>query len=328
MSLDPLRAHYLKKSLVSLQLQRELQDIDNVAFLGPPFHPPNSSARTRDLPFLNYIFRHFVLSFPFMAAAPNDFYSHKLQPFLDSLFARNLFDDPDALDPTPHKLVSKLERNLAMFLASAIKLVEPEDVLRLSQADLQSLERAVNKRIAKRTPHVTLFRVNIVSVRTVTDRGRVRSRMHEVCPPFLIPHNIRIPPQEFIIRTTLSHDRQVCVSRRYGDFRTLADEVCSSIPLSILSLTRPSSAKPTPTLSYHPHPPRTARQSMSLQIPRQTPHSRILPSLAAFMSHNRMMVIHHPVSPEKRTASLCVPISTPCSQPLPSPLPPSSVLFS
>ncbi|KAI9574880.1 hypothetical protein HD554DRAFT_2050706 [Boletus coccyginus] len=158
-----------------------------------------------------------------MAAAPNGFYSDKLQPFVDSLFARNLsssvlLDDSDPQDPAPRKLIARVERNLAMFLTSALKLREPEDVLRLSQSDLDALERAVDKRLAKHNPRNSLFHVNIVSVRTVTDRGRVRSRVHE----------------EFLVRTTLSHDKQVCVSRRYGDFRTLANELRKAHPDAIV----------------------------------------------------------------------------------------------
>ncbi|KAH0839734.1 hypothetical protein J3R83DRAFT_674 [Lanmaoa asiatica] len=221
--LTPLRAHYLKKSLVLLQLRTELNDltsapVDNastLAYLGPPFVPPHSRHPRLDLPFLKYIFRHFVLSFPFLAAAPNDFYSDKLQPFVDSLFARNLspsiLDDSDSQDPAPRKLIAKVERNLAIS-------TNQRTVLRLSQADLHSLEHAVNRRLAKHDRHSSLFYVNIVSVRTVTDRGRIRARVHE----------------EFLIRTTLSRDRQVCVSRRYGDFRTLADELRKAHPDSIV----------------------------------------------------------------------------------------------
>ncbi|KAF8138262.1 hypothetical protein EV363DRAFT_1519625 [Boletus edulis] len=155
-------------------------------------------------------------------AAPDDFYSDKLQPFVDSVFARNLsssllLDDSDPQDPAPRKVIAKVERNLAMFITSAIKLDEPEDILRLSQADLQSLERAVDKRLARHSIRNSNFHVNIVSVRTVTERGRVRSHVHE----------------EFLIRTTLSHDRHVCVSRRYGDFRTLVTELRKAHPDSI-----------------------------------------------------------------------------------------------
>ncbi|KAG8218452.1 hypothetical protein J3R82DRAFT_4080 [Butyriboletus roseoflavus] len=254
--LTPIRAHYLKKSLVLLQLRTELHDLtsapaDNastLAYLGPPFAPHRSRLPRLDLPFLKYFFRHFVLSFPFLAAAPNDFYSDKLQPFVDSVLARNLspsllLDDSDTHDPASRKFIARVERSLAMFLSSAIKLDEPEDVLRLSQADLQSLERAVSKRLAKHATRTSLFHVNIVCVRTVTDKGRVRSRVHE----------------EFLIRTTLSHDKQVCVARRYGDFRTLADELRKAHPDFIVPSPPPKDRTavdvtippPSPSLSDH-----------------------------------------------------------------------------
>ena len=238
-SLTPIRAHYLKKALVQLQFRNELNDISNapadnastLAYLGPPFSPPPKGAKALDLPFLRYIFRHFVLTFPFMAAAPKDFYSDKLQPFVASIFARNLsstvlIDDADADDDasevTRLKILAKIERNLAMFFTSGTKLVEPEELVRLSQSDLVRLESAIKK---KRTKAKDIFDVNIVCIRTVTDKGRVRSRVHDVSlffPP-LVPQ--LTPLQEFIIRTRLSNHREICVSRRYGDFKTLADEV-------------------------------------------------------------------------------------------------------
>lgn len=42
--------------------------------------------------------------------------------------------------------------------------------------------------------------------------------------------DINISPQEFVIRTRRSRYEDVYVSRRYGDFRTLANEV--SLPIS------------------------------------------------------------------------------------------------
>lgn len=192
--LTPIRAHYLKKSLIQLQFRNELDDISNapadntstLAYLGPPFAPPPKGSKPLDLPFLKYIFRHFVLTFPFMAAAPKDFYSDKLQPFVASIFARNLsptvlIDDPDdaddASEATRLKLLAKVERNLAMFFTSGTKLVEPEQLVRLSQSDLDRLESAIHKR---RTKAKDVFDVNVVCIRTVTDKGRVRNRMHEV----------------------------------------------------------------------------------------------------------------------------------------------------
>jgi hypothetical protein len=194
-TLTAIRAHYLKKTLIQLQFNRELDDITStttnnvstLSFLGSPFAPPPQSAPRLDLPFLRFIFRHFVLTFPFMAAAPKDFYSDKLQPFIAALVARNLspvsvFDeDPESSEnATRIKLLAKVERNLSVFLSSATKLTEPEEVVRLNQADLDRLELTAQKRQQKMAKEEDVFNVNIISVRTVVDKGRVRSRVHEV----------------------------------------------------------------------------------------------------------------------------------------------------
>ncbi|KAJ7908340.1 hypothetical protein B0H13DRAFT_2233333 [Mycena leptocephala] len=223
--LTPLRAHYLKKSLIQLQFHYELDaittpdssNISSLSYLGPPFSPPPKGAPMLDLPFLRYMFRQFVLTFPFMAAAPKDFYSDKLQPFMASVLARNIsptsvFDDGSegSEQALRLRLLAKAERNLSLFVGSATKLAEKEEVVRLTQVDLDRLESAARKRQAKNLEAVKdIFEVNIVSVRTVVDKGRVRSRVHE----------------EFIVRTRRSNVPDVFVSRRYGDFRALAIEV-------------------------------------------------------------------------------------------------------
>jgi hypothetical protein len=79
------------------------------------------------------------------------------------------------------KLMAKLERNLALFVGAAIKLVEPEEVVRLNQADLDRLEALSKKRLARGSKTKDVFEVNIVGVKTVLDKGRMRSRAHDVC---------------------------------------------------------------------------------------------------------------------------------------------------
>ncbi|KAJ3894149.1 hypothetical protein GG344DRAFT_41831 [Lentinula edodes] len=232
--LTPLRAHYLKKSLIQLEFEREIDDIttsapNNVStfsYLGPPFNPPPKEAPPIDLPFLRFMFRQFVLTFPFMASAPSNFYSEKLQPFLGALFSRNLtatsvFDDNHEGDSstTSMNAVARLERNLSLFFGAATKVIEPEEVVRLNQSDLDHLEALAKKREARNLKHRDIFEVNIVSVRTVIDKGRVRSRAHE----------------EFIIRTRRSKNPDWFVSRRYGDFRTLANELRKAHPQEDIS---------------------------------------------------------------------------------------------
>lgn len=193
--LTSLRAHYLKKELVHLQFRKELTSLTNVptnnistfSYLGPPFTPPPKDGPRLDLPFLRFVFRRFVLSFPFLAAAPKDFFPEKLQPFMASLMSRNL-SPASPLDIRPEnseeaarlKMLNKLEKNLAMLITSGTKLTEPEDVVRLTQRDLDRLEAMAKKRAAREKKLKDSFEVNVVCVRTVVEKKRVRSKVHEV----------------------------------------------------------------------------------------------------------------------------------------------------
>ncbi|RDX55630.1 hypothetical protein OH76DRAFT_1525271 [Lentinus brumalis] len=270
-ALTPIRAHYLKKELIHLEFQRELDALvqaptDNVSpfsYLGHPFTPPPKGAPPQDLPFLRYFFRRFVLSFPFLASAPKDFFPDKVQPFLASLLSRNL-SPTSVLDENPedseeaarHRLLNKLERNFSMLMTSATKLVEPEEVVRLTQTDLNRLEVLARKRAAREKRLKDSFDVNVVCVRTVTERKRMRSKMHE----------------EFIIRTRRRGQPDVFVSRRYGDFKTLADELRKAHPneaipqpppkdRSFVNVTISPAANTTSFSQAYPSPPSTASSS-------------------------------------------------------------------
>lgn len=199
--LTPLRAHYLKKSLIQLQFGRELDlitssdvpNVSNLSFLGPPFSLPPKGVQPLDLPFLKFAFRQFVLTFPFMEAAPKGFYSDKVQPFVDAMVARNLsssslLDDPQSEAVSRKKILTKIERNLSMFIGSATKLVETEDIVRLTQSDLDRLEKLAEKRKKRLAKNKDAFEVNVVGVRTVVEKGRVRSRSHEVRMLSIISH--------------------------------------------------------------------------------------------------------------------------------------------
>lgn len=193
--LTPLRAHYLKKALIQLQFARELEgvstsmsvpNVSTLSYLGPPFTPPPRGAPPLDLPFLKYIFRQFVITFPFLASAPKDFFPEKLQPFFASVLSRNLAStnvlDESSEDvelATRQKVLAKMEKQFGLLLGTATKLVEAEEVVRLTQADLNRLEAIAKKRKAKQVKNRDVFEVNIVCIRAVVVKGRVRSKVHE-----------------------------------------------------------------------------------------------------------------------------------------------------
>lgn len=78
------------------------------------------------------------------------------------------------------KLLRKVERSLSILMVSGVKLAEPEQVVRLSQADLNRLELLARKRMAREKKAKDSFEINVVCVRTVIDKGRMRSRAHDV----------------------------------------------------------------------------------------------------------------------------------------------------
>lgn len=231
-NLTPIRAHYLKKTLIQLQFNEELDIITSpghgttspLSYLGAPFKPPPKDAPRINLPFLRYIFRQFVLTFPFLDEAPKNFFPDKLQPFAASVLSKNLsptsiMDEDveqigEASKSTRKKLLTKAERSFSILVSSGIKLVEPEQVVRLSQADLNRLEVIAKNRIARERKSKDALDVNIICVRTVISKGRVRSRAHD----------------EFIIRTRRRGRPEVFVGRRYGDFTTLANELRKAYP--------------------------------------------------------------------------------------------------
>lgn len=228
--LTAIRAHYLKKSLISLQFGKELKVISNPAsnpnisilsYLGSPFTPPpKESADVYDLVFFKFIFRQFFLTFPFFASAPKNFFPQKLQPFVDSLLARNLTGgynatidkrDEDAEELGRQKVIHKLEKQLTLLMGSAVKLTDKEEVVRLTQTDLDRLETLARRRRERALRHTNqdVFEVNVIGVRSFVEKKTLRTKAHD----------------EFIIRTRRTGAPDVFVARRFGDFKTLWDTV-------------------------------------------------------------------------------------------------------
>ncbi|KAG0659904.1 hypothetical protein C6P46_004844 [Rhodotorula mucilaginosa] len=259
--LTPLRAHYLKRELVTLEFVKELQQLDSpgaLSVLGPPFlpksrfvngvpqpaPPPGSEAARReeqeyeaqvDLPFLRFVFHHFVLTFPFLVACPPTFYSHKLQAFVYSFVARNIStSDEREHDTKRRRVAGKVEKHLGLVMSAAIKLVENngrEEVVRIEDDGTshagapatQQQQKAANEPNAglvmlKKRGALTMveradeaFSINVVSVRTQSTKTRMRTtKKHE----------------EFIVRTRRKGEADIYVARRYGEFVRLAETEC------------------------------------------------------------------------------------------------------
>jgi hypothetical protein len=262
LELTPLRAHYLKRELVTLEFVAELRTLDSpnaVSLLGPPFLPESrfvnglptpvplagsaeaaevrpAPAESRvDLPFLRFVFHHFVLSFPFLANCAPTFFSHKLQPFIYSFVSRNISSSNDREEDTKRKRIAgKIEKHLGLIMSAATKLTDNEgreEVVRIeedgtatagvpaSQAQAQGGTEEKDATTTKQPvsytaglPKQETFGINVVSVRNKIVKGVLKNRHHE----------------DFIVRTRRTGWEDIYVSRRYGDFTRLAETVSTA----------------------------------------------------------------------------------------------------
>ncbi|GAA95134.1 uncharacterized protein L969DRAFT_104664 [Mixia osmundae IAM 14324] len=222
LALTPLRAHYLKRELVTLQFQEEISQADQpdmLGLLGQPFEPPKGPDMDPniDLPLIKFVFHRFVLSFPFLAKAKPAFYKDKLQPFAQSFMARNISTSSEREEDTKRqRLASRFEKHLGLIVSSAIKLSDNdgrEEVVRVTGVEAPG-DRHVASPAAKSADKGKDFEVNVVSVRSIAEKGRVRTKWRE----------------EFVVRTRRRGMPDVYVSRRYGDFDKLAEMLRSDFP--------------------------------------------------------------------------------------------------
>lgn len=309
-TLTPLRAHYLKKSLVNKQISYELNLITDpvlganaLGLLGSPFVLPDAAKQhvaahlgdgigtSGDLPFLRFMFHQFLLPFPFLASAPPSFWNAKVQPFLSNYLATTgvsqhttmTEEDREVADSLltkeerkeaddRRKMWVKVEKHLGLMIAVGIKLQGGEEVVRIGQSELRRIEMAAaSKRKAWAEKHpmtadTIFFDVNVVGVRTITEKGRVRSKSHEVgCRG-----SSALTHQEFIIRTQRTGTPDLFVSRRYGDFRRLAEEVGTSHT----QRSHISCASTFPRFSYRTHLRKTRLSPRRPHQARQTAGTR------------------------------------------------------
>lgn len=164
------------------------------------------------------------------------------------------------------RMWAKVEKHMGLMVGVGVKVAGGEEVVRIGQSELRRLEAVQEERKRKWTERhagemrmvgnqggsgagVTAgqpgppgtpgqpgvepisFEVNVVGVRLVQEKHRVRHKSHEVgcqANSYWLCAN----RQEFLIRTQRGGLEDVFVSRRYGDFKRLAEEVRTSVDCS------------------------------------------------------------------------------------------------
>lgn len=215
--LTPLRAHYLKKTLVSLQLEKELAQIqqpDALEQIGPPFRTPNPVQRDK-LPLLRHLLHQFVLTFPFFESAPPDFFSNKVQVFVERMLERNLIMVDDMSGTSSKSMTERTKVYLSMLVSAGLRAKGvKEEIVRISRADRERLfTMNAHQMAARNSTNDKGTKIDIVSVRRTIKRGHIRNRTFD----------------EFII-STRTNEEEMHVARRYSDFYRLYKVLRAQFP--------------------------------------------------------------------------------------------------
>ncbi|EEB07406.1 fungal protein [Schizosaccharomyces japonicus yFS275] len=185
--LDAKEYHYLKKELISLQVEREfsiLSNPDNLAHLGLPFKLPDGSFlryEESETPVIRFIFRRFALTFPFLDSSTQvEFWNENVRSFLVAVAEAQKSFVSDAENSSKlRRLKLKLVRVFVLLISSAIHLVEREEMMDVSEeektlmAHFESL--SLNANLYDSQP----IRADVLGVRVNEPAGILRKRTFE-----------------------------------------------------------------------------------------------------------------------------------------------------
>ncbi|KAL2037302.1 hypothetical protein N7G274_009991 [Stereocaulon virgatum] len=228
-SLTGKQEHYLKRELISQQVDYEITELASTTALqrfGAPFRSEFGEVAPvdSDLPLLRYTFVHHVRNFPFLdQAREKEFWQDKLQVFLESFANKHISSSEDRLEETKRrKLAIKARKLLELMMVSGIPTASGyEERIRFSE--LEVVDRGANEQgLLVNAPEghaINGWDVNVAGVRTTSVKRTVRYHQHA----------------EFIIRVKRAGKPDIFVGRRYGEFKKLHKRLRTELPGKVLA---------------------------------------------------------------------------------------------
>lgn len=220
--------HYLKRELISTQTGWEIAELSSPTALkrfGAPFRsdvgevaPENS-----ELPLLRYIFVHHVRNFPFLdKAKEKDFWQDKLQNFLESFAKKRISSADDRLEQTKRaKLALKAGKIVELMMVSGIPTASGYEE-RIRFAEMEVVDRGANEQgLIVNVPEgheINGWDVNVAGVRLINLKRHVRQHKHA----------------EFLLRVKHKDEKEIYVSRRFGDFVRMHKKLRLELPGRVL----------------------------------------------------------------------------------------------
>ncbi len=217
--------HYLKRELLRLQIQHEMQQLSTPMALrhfGKPFSSDGQfNPKDSQLPILRYSFVHHIQSFPFLDEARDkeDFWQNKVQKFFESFASKRMSSSQDRNEETKRKkMAAKLEKLIESMMNAGIQTASGrEEVLRRENLVENVAREADDQSLLLNLPEgnaINGFDINVSCVRYVKERRHVRSHAHA----------------HFVICTKRTGKQDVTVARRYGAFIKLLKNFQTEFP--------------------------------------------------------------------------------------------------
>ena len=196
--LTPSQEHYLKKYLLSVLINNELDRLQATPYetlpnLGGPFDPKDEHAQSTT-PFLRYLFESIVVPFPFLTGSKGELWP-KLQSFMEEwakIESGNGIEKDEML--RRRRLRAKGERTMVMMYSMAIKTVEQraQEKKDLAAHGSSALEESLNQLQLQKEPTKEQSNVsgpstdiygaliNVAGIKSVWVRRHVREHEHAV----------------------------------------------------------------------------------------------------------------------------------------------------
>lgn len=233
--LNAKETHYLKRELVTQEIHTELDKLTQGASF-KTLLDQDTDLKDSDLPFLRYIFKNFVLEFPFLKKEQDDKFWDKCETFLTE-FQKKRIGSSDKNEVTQRKKMEyKVEKMIVILLGAAIQTVQgKEEGIKVDQQMLNQGKTAEEKASAQKLSRdladlenedaymqwigTNGLDLNIVTVREVGEKRTLRGEK---------------PHAEFIIQTYFEHSDDpnlpIYVAKRHGQFRQLHDDLKKKFP--------------------------------------------------------------------------------------------------
>ncbi|CAG8436660.1 6376_t:CDS:10 [Ambispora gerdemannii] len=237
--ISPLQAHYLKKELISRQIQKELeilseqQQTETIAttITDNTDNPNLEITRSTQTPFLQFIFSEFILTFPFLTNTEKDFWVKCLE-FIKEFQKKNISGSSTRNEATKRRhLVNKIVMNLTLLLNAACKTtagkdevitvdsfegeeekMKPKMEINGNRQQQNGIGHTENNQL--RSYLVNGWEFNIVAVKSVKFKRHFRDHYH----------------LEYVILTKRPKSNATVVARRHKQFRALYSKLKVEFP--------------------------------------------------------------------------------------------------